>query len=121
MKIRIRGNSIRYRLDKLDIQALKENGKVEEETHIGPSSLHFCIRISDKQKVKLEGSAVHMSILAEKAAEWIDTDQVGIQFEQQNPDNSVLKILIEKDFKCLTEREEDDSSAFENPLAQHDC
>lgn len=121
MKIRIRGNSIRYRLDKLDIQALKKNGKVEEETRIGPSSLHFCVRIGDKYKVKLEGSAVHMSIPAEQAKDWIDTELVGLQFEQQNPDNSVLKILIEKDFKCLTEREEDDSSAFENPLAAHDC
>jgi hypothetical protein len=121
MKIRIRGNSIRYRLDKTDIQALKENGKVEEETRIGAMSLHFCVRVGDKQKVKLEGSGVHMSILAEKAAEWMDTELVGIEFEQQNPDNSVLKILIEKDFKCLTEREEDDSSAFENPLAKHDC
>lgn len=121
MKIRIRGNSIRYRLDKADIGALKEHGKVEEETHIGAASLHFCVRIGDKHKVKLEGSGVHMSILAEKAKEWIDTDLVGIQFEQQNADNSVLKILIEKDFKCLTEREEDDSNAFENPLSKHEC
>jgi len=121
MKIRIRGNSIRYRLDKADIQALKENGKVEEETHIGAHSLHFCIRTGDKQRVKLEGSGVHMTIPAEQAQTWTDTDQVGFEFEQQNPDNSVLKILVEKDFKCLTEREEDDSNAFENPLSKHEC
>lgn len=121
MKIRIRGNSIRYRLDKADIDVLKEKGKVEEETRIGSFSLHFCVRTGDKQRVKLEGSGVHLSITTERAQTWMDTDLVGFEFQQQNPDNSVLKILIEKDFKCLTEREEDDSNAFENPLSKHEC
>lgn len=121
MKIRIRGNSIRYRLDKTDVQTLNETGKVEEETHIGTGVLHFCVRTGDKTKVKLEGSGVHMTLPAAQVKEWAETDQVGIQFDQQNADNSLLKVLIEKDFKCLTEREEDDSSAFENPLSAHDC
>lgn len=121
MKIRIKGNSIRYRLDKMDIQALKENGRVEEQTQIGTQHLHFCVRIRENTAIKLEGASVHMTIPATQAKEWMETELVGIQFDIQNPDDSVLKILIEKDFKCLTEREEDDSSAFENPLAAHDC
>lgn len=121
MKIRIRGNSIRYRLDKTDVQALKEGGKVEEQTQIGAQHLHFCIRIREKTAIKLEGASIHMSIPETQAREWIGTELVGLQFDIQNPDNSILKILIEKDFKCLTEREEDDSSAFENPLSAHNC
>jgi len=40
MKIRIRGNSIRYRLDKADIATLQEQQQVEEVTTIGAGTLH---------------------------------------------------------------------------------
>ena len=117
MKIRIRGNSIRYRLDKKDIQTLQEQQKVEEATTIGAGALHFCIKAkASGPAIKLEQTAIHLSVPADQIKTWIETEQVGISLELPNPDGSVLNILIEKDFKCLTEREEDDSQAFENPL-----
>lgn len=121
MKIRIRGNSIRYRLDKQDITALQETGKVEEETVIGPQSLHFCIKAKDTDKpgIKLEHGGVHLSLPRQQVQQWADTDQTGFDHELSNPDGSVLKILVEKDFKCLTQRDEDETQAFDNPLAGH--
>jgi hypothetical protein len=116
MKIRIRGNSIRYRLDKKDIQSLQEQQKVEESTTIGAGTLHFCIKVkASGPAVKLEPSGLHLSVPAEQIKQWIETEQVGFSLELPNPDGSVLNILIEKDFKCLTERNEDESLAFENP------
>ena len=118
MKIRIRGNSIRYRLDKKDIQTLQEQQKVEESTIIGAGALHFCIKAkatATGPAIKLEQTAVHLSIPAEQIKQWTETEQVGFSLELPNPDGSILNILIEKDFKCLIEREEDDSLAFENP------
>jgi hypothetical protein len=123
MKIRIRGNSIRYRLDKQDINALEQTGKVEEETRIGAGALHFCIKAKEAAQaaIKLEPQAVHLSLPLTQVQQWIETEQVGIEQQIPNPDGSVLKILVEKDFKCLTTRDEDDSQAFDNPLAQHNC
>jgi hypothetical protein len=116
MKIRIRGNSIRYRLDKKDIQTLQEQQKVEEATTIGAGVLHFCIKAKAAgQFIKLEQTAIHLSVPAEQVKQWIETEQVGFSLEFPNPDGSVLNILIEKDFKCLTERDEDESQAFDNP------
>jgi hypothetical protein len=116
MKIRIRGNNIRYRLDKKDIQTLQEQQKVEETTTIGAGTLHFCIKAkASGPAIKLEQTAVHLSIPAEQIKQWTETEQVGFSLELPNPDGSVLSILIEKDFKCLTERDEDESLAFENP------
>lgn len=120
MKIRIRGNSIRYRLDKKDIEALKADGKAEESTTIGAGNLHFCIKAksgSDAPFIKLESSAVHLSFPKEQVDQWADGDEVGFSAEIPNADGSVLKILVEKDFKCLTTRDEDDSNAFDNPAA----
>ena len=118
MKIRIKGNTIRYRLDKKDIQQLQEQQKVEETTVIGTGTLHFCIKAkagSTAPAIKLEATAVHLSFPKEQVDNWASTDLVGFDAELPNADGSVLKILVEKDFKCLTERDEDQSYAFDNP------
>jgi hypothetical protein len=116
MKIRIRGNSIRYRLDKKDIQLLQEEQRVEENTTIGFHILRFSIISGgDIPSIQLETSQVQLSLPARQVNEWISTEQVGFSHELANPDGSVLQLLIEKDFKCLTERAEDDSMAFDNP------
>jgi hypothetical protein len=123
MKIRIRGNSIRYRLDKQDISALQQTGKVEADTTIGAQALHFCIKAKDiaNAAVKLEAFGLHLSLPQQQVRQWTETDQVGIEAELPNADGSMLKILVEKDFKCLTQRDEDESQAFDNPLAGHNC
>jgi hypothetical protein len=116
MKIRIRGNSIRYRLDKMDIAYLQEQQEIEETTIIGPGSLHFFIKATaGAPAISIAASVITLSLPPAQVAEWTTTDQVGFSLELPNPDGSVIKILVEKDFKCLTEREEDDSQAFENP------
>ena len=56
------------------------------------------------------------------ASEWATTDQVGIEKTIFVAEGSDLAILIEKDFKCLTDRpHEDESDLFENPMNNHDC
>lgn len=123
MKIRIKGNSIRYRLDKTDIELLQELNKVEEMTHIGDHALHFCIRAREipEPAIRMENNGVHLSVPLPQITQWTTTDQVGFDLEFHNPDGSKLTILVEKDFKCLTERDEDDSQAFDNPLAGESC
>jgi hypothetical protein len=123
MKIRLRGNSIRYRLDKTDIELLETTGKVESITHIGAGTLHFCVRgkeITDPV-IKLEHDGVHLLVPTTRLTDWYATDQVGFELVLPNTDGSELKILVEKDFKCLTERNEDESQSFDNPMAGQNC
>ncbi|QJB34967.1 hypothetical protein HF329_28130 [Chitinophaga oryzae] len=123
MKIRIRGNSIRYRLDKTDVELLETTGKVESITHIGAGVLHFCVRsknITDPV-IKMEHDGVHLLLPAERLQGWYAPDQVGFELILPNPDGSELKVLVEKDFQCLSPRNEDDSQAFENPNAGKNC
>lgn len=123
MKIRLRGNSIRYRLDKTDIELLETIGKVESITHIGASTLHFCIRGKDITDpiIKMEQDGVHLLIPLPRLNDWYAPEQVGFELILPNTDGSELKILIEKDFKCLTERNEDESQSFDNPMAGQNC
>jgi hypothetical protein len=114
MKIRIRGNSIRYRLDKKDIEVLQIEQQVSETTPIGAASLHFAIT-AGAPSIVLEQNTVTLYVPAQQLKTWILTEQVGFSMELPNPDNTSLHILVEKDFKCLTERNEDETMAFDNP------
>jgi len=83
MKIRIRGNSIRFRLTRGDVDTFEKTGSVEE-------TIHF-------------GDALGGPLLANP--------------ESENP----LRILVEKDFKCLQVRkDEDESDAFPNPKGKEE-
>ncbi|MBO9729285.1 MAG: hypothetical protein J7623_11670 [Chitinophaga sp.] len=123
MKIRLRGNSIRYRLDKTDVELLETTGKVESITHIGAGTLHFCVRGKDitDPVIKLEHDGVHLLLPNTRLTEWYAPEQVGFELILPNTDGSELKILVEKDFKCLTERDEDESQSFDNPMAGQNC
>lgn len=119
MKIRIRGNSIRYRLDKADIAILQEKQQVEEITTIGTGRLQFSIHAkAGEPAITLGANGIQLLLPADQVSTWVTTEQVGFTHELLNADGSVLHLLIEKDFKCLTERDEDESQAFENPM-QH--
>lgn len=116
MKIRIRGNSIRYRLDKQDIATLQETQQVAEITTIGAGTLQFSIHAKgEAPAIALHANGVQLFLPVTQVTGWIATEQVGFKHELPNADGSVLHLLIEKDFKCLTERDEDESQAFENP------
>ncbi|WP_143304525.1 DUF7009 family protein [Chitinophaga vietnamensis] len=123
MKIRIRGNSIRYRLDKVDMELLETTGKVESITHIGGGTLHFCLRGKEvpEPAIKLEHDGVHLLLPIVHLEQWISSGNTGFDLSISNPDGSSVAILVERDFKCLTDRDEDDSQAFDNPMASKNC
>ena len=58
-----------------------------------------------------------------QALSWIDTDQVSIIAGQDNGQEDGLSLLIEKDFRCLSDRpNEDEDDLFPHPKeGQMDC
>ena len=49
------------------------------------------------------------------ADEWANSQKISLENNMSIGNGLALKILIEKDFKCLTERGEDESDLFANP------
>jgi hypothetical protein len=125
MKLRIRGNSIRFRLGQSEVCRLATEGMIEELTDFGPHSgqrlgyaLHATFQDPDIRARFVEGRVV-VSIPALAIHKWARTDQVGISAIQPIDDEHNLKILIEKDFECV-DRSSDASAesqedAFPNP------
>src|SRR5699024_2513513 len=121
MKIRFRKNTIRYRLDKIDIKELVEKGFCQERTTIPPKNLTFSLVISDDdtENIFFEPSQLKLEVPLELITPILDESEVGFERRLQGIDDSIIEVLVEKDFKCLAPRERDDANAFENPLADH--
>ena len=119
MKIRIKGNSIRYRLSKTDIKNFGMNGFVEERTEFlnGPS---FYYRLEKKAGIEnletsFSNNRINIFIPENIAKEWTTTDIVGFDNKINIGNGKELFLLIEKDFACLDHTMEDQSDNFLNP------
>jgi hypothetical protein len=118
MKLRIRGNSIRFRLTQSEVEKVKETGLVEEETDF-PNGQNFVylIKVADNFSTEFVGGKMSVLVPTEIANNWANSDQVGIYETINN-----LQIVIEKDFNCLTPRAGDeDKDTFPHPTKSHNC
>jgi hypothetical protein len=113
MKIRIKGNSLRYRLTKTDVERFSDEGYLEEETAFGNRVLTYALQVygSNKLSAGFEDNKITLFMPEHMAEDWAATDKVG--FEETN---GPLYLLIEKDFKCLDNVAEDQSDNYPNPL-----
>jgi hypothetical protein len=121
MKIRIKGDSIRLRLTKSEIEQFATHGNVAEETHIGTSVWRYeLIRDKDATSISaaISGTTITVSMPASEAHHWSTTERVGYETNMPLENGKHLFILLEKDFKCLDNTQEDQSDMYENPLAE---
>ena len=119
MKLRILNDSIRLRFSQSELTMLYETGKVSGVVHF-PSAQQFVyslIRSDDRDALYAEwaDSGIQVFIPKKSVEELATTELVGIDNTIALEEGS-LKILVEKDFKCLTERAEDESDLFKKPL-----
>jgi len=112
MKIRIKGNSLRYRLSKTDVETFFKMGYLEEQTTFGNSILIYALQVgdSDRLSANFENNKIVVSVPEAIAKNWASTDEVG--FDESD---GALYLLIEKDFQCLDNTAEDQSDNYPNP------
>ncbi|HKA89305.1 MAG TPA: hypothetical protein VKE22_16675 [Haliangiales bacterium] len=115
MKLRIRGNTLRYRLTQGEVAALAEGRAVAEEVNFGNGLFTYEILPEDGASgLDARASAWRISVVVPGATarQWNASDDVGLSAET----SSGIKLLVEKDFACLKPRAgEDDADAFPNP------
>jgi hypothetical protein len=126
MKLRIKGNSLRLRVTRPELDALGMTGAVVEIVPFpGGAALKYELRVDSKASVlaaSFRDNVVRVSIPAPDYQAWRKEDQVSLSASQPTGKSEDLLILIEKDFACLAPREgEDDSEAFEHPGAGKTC
>jgi len=114
MKIRIKGNSLRYRLTKTDVATLAEEGHLQETVDFGGQQLVYAMRLVDDDNLSATYKDNTIILYAPKnlVREFTDTDKVGFEGKHGS-----LHLLVEKDFTCLDNVAEDQSDNYPNPLA----
>ena len=120
MKLRLRENSIRLRLLQSEITKLAGFGEVTEKITFSLSqTLSYSVKVSAQNSeisAKFNASEITIFIPLETAKNWIETNLVGLEKEQNIDDVKSLKILIEKDFVCVDRpMDADNLDAFPHP------
>lgn len=119
MKIRIRGNSIRYRLSKSEVDTFAKTGLLEETTEFLQNQLQYkivCITGVDELTADFANGCITLFVPEQKLNDWVNTSLVAMQADMPLPNGMHLSILLEKDFKCIDAGPmEDQSDFFENP------
>lgn len=116
MKIRIKGNYVRYRLTKSDMEQLLNDGYLEEIIEFAGAPLTYALQGDHGEQLTaaFDGRRILLTIPQTMIVELYDTDRVGFE----NSDGK-LHLLIEKDFVCLDNVEEDQSDNYPHPLAEN--
>jgi len=114
MKIRIKGNSLRYRLTRSDISALAIDGSLNEQTDFIGKSLIYALTTTQKDVMTAEFIDNTITLYLPKIMldKLVNTETVGF-----NNNTGKLILLVEKDFTCLDNVAEDQSDNYPNPLA----
>jgi len=118
MKLRIKGNSLRLRLSKPEVEKLAVTKYLEECTSFGSNTFSYALQskdAGDELSADFDGSKITVFIPEIFIKDWAVNDVIGFTATKQLSDAGSLYILVEKDFKCLDEVTEDQSDNYENP------
>ena len=117
MKLRIRGSSVRLRLTRGEVEQLKAGGTVQERLVLDSEGqgLTYTLQTAKNDSdiaAKLVKSELIITVPELAGRAWANSEEVRIA----NSESSTPRILIEKDFACLTSRPgEDEADMFPNP------
>ncbi len=124
MKLRIKGNTIRLRLTRPEVESLGvgEVARVEERTRFGDGAELVYRLVVDASAATpgatFVGGVVTVTLPSVVAKRWARENVVGLEHVEALRDGGELRILVEKDFACLDQsmtRGEDQQGAYPNP------
>ena len=118
MKLRIKGNSIRIRLTRTEVEKFVNTGYLEEQTSFLENKFIYALQsMNDINEMAASFGQNKISIFvpANLLVDWPQNDVIGFNSNMPLTTTDSLYILIEKDFICLDETTEDQSDNYENP------
>jgi len=122
MKLRLLDDSIRLRLSRTEVAASRAGGTVAAQTRFADGNVfRYVLRSVPEQAfgARWLDHQIVVDVPAAQLAQWATDEQsVSLCGEVPLPDGGRLKLLVEKDFTCLSHHtDEDQSDLFANPQA----
>ena len=102
------------------MRTLGESGCIAETIMFSAGQrLTYALKISARASgifARFENEEITIEIPAQTARDWIETDLIGLEYEQEVDGKTNLKITIEKDFVCVERPfDADNADAFPHP------
>ena len=120
MKLRIFGSNIRLRLSKTEVERFKNgNGISNQLTFPNGNSLTYRLAEGTDNTVSYDHDVITIVLCEQEVEIWANSDQVGIKAQIPMDNGNTIGVLVEKDFQCLTNKEEDQSDFYPNPKDSH--
>lgn len=116
----MKGNSVRFRLTKTEVETFCKTGYFEEQVHFLESTFIYALELSGTAQnmvAQFRQSKTIVSIPKDLVGNWDANETVGFNSKIPLKNGEELSILIEKDFVCMDETVEDQSDNYPNPLA----
>jgi hypothetical protein len=114
----MKGDSLRLRLTRGEVQQLAESGRVEERVHIPHGVLIYRLQRAPAAATlgaTFDDGVIEIQVPEGVAREWCASERVTLEHVQQQG-AVALRIVVEKDFACLApRRDEDESDNFRHP------
>jgi len=124
VKLRFRGDSIRLRLKRGEVDQIAAGTSIVEETHFPDSVLVCRLEVSGNGEMaaNFENGSLVISLPKSQVLDWASTEQVSLYAEQDVSGHAPLALLVEKDFSCLAPGQhrgsEDDEDTYPHPDAE---
>ncbi|PCJ82544.1 MAG: hypothetical protein COA49_00315 [Bacteroidetes bacterium] len=118
MKIRIKGNFVRYRLTKTEVEVFCEAGYFQETTQFNEKTFTYALKAKQGLEgldAEFNGDTITLLMPSAEKDVWAGSNRVGYNNSIVLKNGQELQLLLEKDFVCLDEVEEDQSDNYPNP------
>ena len=113
----MKSNSLRLRLNQVEVNSFCQNGIISEQINFPNGTFNYILKSAPIKliTVQIDSSSIEICLPDSDKEVWQKPDQVGFSHNIPLDKNQKLSVTIEKDFKCLDERDEDESDNYPNP------
>ena len=126
MKLRIRENTLRFRLGRSEVETFAQTGAIGDNLRFGLGKNDFGYLLEKTPDSNFSASFADGTIVvrvpASDANSWANSDEVSLAGTFLADEQTELRILIEKDFVCLNaHNDEDQSDRYPHPKGDAAC
>jgi hypothetical protein len=118
MKIRIRANTVRFRLGKSEMEILRDGDAVVEMLSFGPdSSIVWSVRVGAADSDAEIESSTGVVRLTIPRLDWLEDESVeGFSTTIESAPGYQVAVSVERDYACMSPRDPaEDLDSFPNP------
>src|ERR1700761_4116633 len=121
MKLRIKGDTVRFRVPPSGVVSLAREGRLTSQVRFSlhpKASLTYSLVLDqtiDTATVNFTNNEIIARLPKQEALRWASGNTVGLGGKIQLDDTSSLTLLVEKDFACLDLTDAENEDTYPNP------